>query len=522
MLTSTVYGLVLALAIFAQPVQAAETPATHFTPSLIADGSTLKLEDNASVAVWPKSLPAEADVTWTISEAAVPAVPSQHDILDHVYRLTISGVSALTTGTKPLAILLPGPKSTRPRQIWMYDQQTKVWTTLKTGRHPSGLLQAGTTSLDGLYAVVEDSGRQQGYASWYCRYHCSAKYPKLHGTSNDYPVGSYVTVTNPVNNLSVNVKIVSGWGQPAGRVIDLSYAAFAALKPKNTGVTLVTLRPAGATVSPTTTATTEMLPKLTVTQTNLQALPNVPAVAYVVYDQTTGTTLASKNADTVRPVASLTKLVTAMVALDQAVPMTKVMTYSRVDRTPYAYLQVNYGEQLKVKDLFYSLLVGSANNAATTLARSTGLTRAQFVAKMNAKVASWGLTHSNFVDVSGLDIRNTSSAGDMAIIAGHAFHDYPLIKAASLARSYSFTTLNTKHSHTIKSTDTLLTKGSSLNITGGKTGYLDEAQYTYALRTANPQGAQVVTVVLGAPSSSQRFSAAAQLAHWAWDGWTWS
>lgn len=185
------------------------------------------------------------------------------------------------------------------------------------------------------------------------------------------------------------------------------------------------------------------------------------------------------------------------------------------------YLQVKPSETMTVKDLFYSMLVGSANNAATALARSTGKSSKDFIAAMNAKVKSWGLKNTTFTDVSGLNVSNMSTAEDIAVIATHAYHDYPLIRAATTAPVYRFTTKNTKVPHTIKTTDKLLTADSGLSITGGKTGYLDEAMYTYALRVKNSQGAQVLVVLLGSSTSAKRFNEASALASWAWTAYRW-
>lgn len=521
---AAVYVFVTAVAMIPRVVTATEATPVHFDAGLVEWGKTLTLPDGAKVGIFPHVLPNEADVTWTISEAAVPTLPDNTEVVGSVYRLTVDGISSFTAGVKPVAVVLPPGSSSYSRRVWMYDIAGQKWTALSTASRSSGNFQVTTTSLNAYYAVLASKNTQTGIASWYCKNYCSKKYPTLHGTSNDFPIGSYVTVKSTETQRSVKVKIISTWGQPKGRVIDLSWAAYSALKTKNKGVT-----PVVVTAVPTTTANTssatlsaESLPSLTLTKANDGAAPKISAAAYAVYDQTTGTMLTTKNGDTKRPVASLTKLVTAMVALDANVSMDKVMTYSRVDVTPYAYLRVSLGDQLTVKDAFYSLLVGSANNAATVLARSTGMSTSQFVDKMNEKVASWGLANTHFTGVSGLNVDNVSTASDMAIIAAHAFHDYPLIKHATLQRAYSFTTRNTKRAHTIKSTDTLLLKGSSLAISGAKTGYLDEAQYTYVLRTTNSQGAQVISVVLGSPTSTLRFTDAALLAHWAWDHYSWS
>ncbi len=517
--------------LFFQPTFAAEESApvapVHFDETLISTGWTLRLESGANLTVFPGVLTAPADVAWTVATDSPPTLPANTTRLGGLYRLTIGGVTALNTATWKLAAALPDAPSLWQKNIWAYDAASQTWTKLPSklnGR--TGKWQAGFALTDAYVAILEDHTAQEGIASWYCKRSCSPRYPTLHAASNDFPIGSFVTAKNIANGRSVTVKIISTWGQPDGRVIDLSWPAYQRLKSTNAGLTRVLVRPAATGSAPPATTTVpvsaETLPALSVSKLNDTAMPAVAAPAYLVYDQTSGTELASSRADLARPIASLTKLMTAVVTLDSGVGLDKLMTYGRADVTPYAYLRLRPGDRLSVKDLLYSLLVGSANNAAPALARSAGLTAAEFVARMNAKAKSWGMTGTTFVDTSGLSPANVSTARDMAILASHAFHDYPQIRAASLTRQYVFITRNTKQTHVIKSTDKLLLSSGGLTITGGKTGFLDEAKYTYVLRTKNAQGAQVITVVLGAPSSASRFQDAANLATWAWKTYRWS
>src|SRR3989338_4827747 len=101
----------------------------------------------------------------------------------------------------------------------------------------------------------------------------------------------------------------------------------------------------------------------------------IGAKAYVVMDPATGTILTMKQEDRVWPIASLTKLLTASVVLDQKVSMQKLIAMKNVDNVGGAKLYVNEGSQFSVGDLFYAALVASANNAANALARSTGLSK---------------------------------------------------------------------------------------------------------------------------------------------------
>ena len=527
-----VYAVAVLLAsafVFARPIQAEETPTVtapiHFDESLISTGWTLRLDSGANLTVFPGVLPAPADVAWVTASNLTPTLPANTAQLGGLYRLTISGVTTLNTEKWKLAAALPDAPSLWQKSVWLYDISAKTWTKLPSKLNGRTFKwQAGFALTDAYVTILEDRNVQQGTASWYCKKSCAAKYPRLHGTSNDYPVGSKVTVTNLENGKSVTVKIVSGWGQPDGRVVDLSWPAYYQLRASNKGLTRVRVTPAAGTttLAVPTVSETETLPALQVTTASAVEPPAVTGAAYTVIDAGTGKVLADNNSTATRPIASLTKLMTAMVVLDTKPSLGKIITYRQADVTPYAYLRVKPGETLSIKDLFYSMLVGSANNAATALARSTGLTRAQFLAAMNAKAANFGATHTKFVDLNGLDPNNVSTAEDIAVIANHAFHDYALIRKATVTKTYTFATANTKVKHTIKTTDKLLGQDSGLTITGGKTGFIDEAQYTYVLRTKNNQGAQVIVTLLGSPTSSQRFADAAKLSTWAWSSYRWN
>lgn len=501
------------------------------------DGKTLTLPDNAKLGVFPNALPGETDVTWAATTAPT-SFPADHALTGSAYVYDFSGLNAFSSGVaRPLGLSLPAGDSPWRKDIWSYDAVAKIWAKLPSATHrDTGMITAPPTGSSATVAVLEDRTVEQGIASWYCRRGCSKKYPKLHATSNDFPVGTTVRVRNDQNGRSVDVKVVSTWEGMPGRIIDLSWAAYDVLKAKNAGVTNVTVStiPSAATVPPVPTplpastpttapaVDTESLPSLTPQPVSDATPPGVSAEAYVVADAATGKVLASRNSDEVLPIASLTKLMTAAILLDTSPNFKKVVTYTKADVTPYAYLRVKPGEKLTVGDLFYSMLVGSANNAATTLARSTGLTRAAFVAKMNAKAQAWGLSKTKFVDVNGLNPGNVSTAADYAVLANRVFHEYAVVRTASAKTAYTFKTVGGVK-HTIKTTDKLITQaGNPLTITGAKTGFIDESRYTYALRTKHANGAQVVVVVLSEPTSAVRFADAATLASWAMSAFTWS
>ena len=243
--------------------------------------------------------------------------------------------------------------------------------------------------------------------------------------------------------------------------------------------------------------------------------PKVQSVSAFVVNNLTGQVLYQKNADQERPMASLTKLMTAMVFLEHNPGFNKVIAMDKTDSDIGAKLYANVGETLTVKDLFYTMLVGSANNCAKALARSTGLTRKQFVAAMNTKAKEFGLTHTKFTDPSGLDTGNTTTAQDYMKLTDQALKQTE-IKKATTTKAYVFSTISSKRVHTIKNTNLLTNSG--LNLISGKTGYLDEAGYCLMTRAKDKTGMEVTAVVLGAATRAQSSKEVEKLIQWGFGG----
>ncbi len=215
----------------------------------------------------------------------------------------------------------------------------------------------------------------------------------------------------------------------------------------------------------------------------------------------------AKNTDQPFPIASLSKLMTALVFLDHNPGWNTSIRIRPSDDTEPAKIAFRNGDTIRVKDLFYSMLVGSKNNAAKALARSTGLSEILFVEAMNAKARELGMTHTFFRDSTGLDSKNVSSVFDQYMLAKIALHQAD-IRKATMTKKYTFTVLNTGRRLTVQTTNTLLY--SSSMITGGKTGYLDEAGYNLTVSAKNKQQ-ELFVVLLGAPDSITRFNVAKKI-----------
>jgi len=235
---------------------------------------------------------------------------------------------------------------------------------------------------------------------------------------------------------------------------------------------------------------------------DLAQMNGVSAAAFAVVDAKTGSVLMEKGSDDPRVPASLTKLVTALVVLDAKPKLSRTVSMATADQTAGmcgsggACIKSKAGVKFTVDGLFHAALIPSANNAANALARSTGLSSSEFVARMNKKAASLGAANTYFYEPTGLDPRNTTTALDYTKIVAAAFSNSYLRQVAALSRYTLKSTNYSGYTQTIKNTDKLLADA-DMQMLGAKTGYLDEAQYNFASLLKYRGGQELAIVVLG-------------------------
>ena len=247
---------------------------------------------------------------------------------------------------------------------------------------------------------------------------------------------------------------------------------------------------------------------------------NITAQSAVVIDAASGQILWQRNPDLVLPMASLTKLMTAIIFLETNPDFSKEVTIEENDNSDVegSRLYVQPGEKMTVGDLFYTSLVGSANNATKALARSTELTEEEFIQRMNDRAKMLGLENTVFREVTGLDPENKSTALEYSRLAQYAFR-HARIQEALNKDEYFFETIDKKISHRIRNTNELLTE-TELNLIGAKTGYLDEAGYTFVCQSEK-KGLGVIVTLFKSSSSQARFSEAKELLNWAYQNYIW-
>jgi len=237
---------------------------------------------------------------------------------------------------------------------------------------------------------------------------------------------------------------------------------------------------------------------------------NLKSALLLNYDN--GEVLYMKNCDSPRPVASLTKLVTAMVILDKNVDMnlTAVITKEDARRSSKSRLRVGY--ELNVRDLLHAMLMNSDNRAARALARVASGSMARFAVEMNRKAKKLKLNNTTFVESSGLDARNISTAHEMAKILHYA-HDYDLIREITSKKTYRVNVQNRKNV-TLPMANTNLLIHSRYHVLSGKTGYIRAADYCLTSLVENQEGERLTLVVLGVPGDRLRFKEARRLLDW--------
>lgn len=242
-----------------------------------------------------------------------------------------------------------------------------------------------------------------------------------------------------------------------------------------------------------------------------ELVPDLRAAAAIIYNPETNEVLWEENSQDQRSIASITKLMTATVFLENDPDLTQLVTVVRSDVFQASTTRLIAGDKLAAGDLLHLLLIASDNAAARALARVSPHGPIGFIRRMNEKAAELGLESTHYADPSGLLSDNVSSAFDMAKLITHVSQDE---RMTSLMRTRQDTIHTTRRTITIRNTNHLLGR-SDLEVRAGKTGFISKAGYCLATLLQLPQGGQqVAVVVLGARSNAGRFLETQNLFTW--------
>ncbi len=203
--------------------------------------------------------------------------------------------------------------------------------------------------------------------------------------------------------------------------------------------------------------------------------PNLQSSGVLVFDPTSGQILFAKNAEQVSPIASITKIMTAMVVLDAKLPMDEAIELSAedIDVVKNTRSRLPIGSHFRRDDLMRLALMASDNRAASALGRSYPGGLAAFVNAMNDKAGALGLTQTHYVDSSGLSPANVSSPQDLGKLVAAASH-YPLITEYTTTGAVNVTLPESKRTLNFVNTNSLV-RNSDWKIGLSKTGYISEA-----------------------------------------------
>lgn len=240
-------------------------------------------------------------------------------------------------------------------------------------------------------------------------------------------------------------------------------------------------------------------------------VPDLRAEAAIIYDPQSGHVLWEENSNNQRSIASITKVMTATVFLENPPEMDREVVVERADVRAASTTHLRAGYRVTVDNLLHLMLIASDNAAARILARISPYGPQGFIERMNQKAAELGLESTHYADPSGLLSANVSSAYDMARLITFATNDD---RIGSIMRipHYSFNV--GRQTITINSTNQLV-RGGDVDVVGGKTGFIQAAGYCLATLLRLPQnGAEVAVVVLGARSNAGRFWETRHLFNW--------
>jgi D-alanyl-D-alanine endopeptidase (penicillin-binding protein 7) len=244
----------------------------------------------------------------------------------------------------------------------------------------------------------------------------------------------------------------------------------------------------------------------------LDGNPNLRSESAMVIDAS-GNLIYGKDVDTVRPIASITKLMTAMVVLDAGLDLDEKITITKADRdlVQLTGSRLEYGATLSRREMILLAIMSSENRAASALGRTWPGGLDAFVEQMNAKATSLGMSRSRFADPAGLNVENQSTARDLARMVTAAL-DYPLIGEASTTQRLEVRPYRNRGPLTYANTNRLL-KNESWDIALSKTGYINEAGRCLVMQ-ARIDGEPVSIVLLNSFGKLTPFGDSNRLRKW--------
>lgn len=239
-------------------------------------------------------------------------------------------------------------------------------------------------------------------------------------------------------------------------------------------------------------------------------VPDVRAEAAIIYDPENGQVLYEQNSLDQRSIASITKVMTAVVFLEDSPDVSQSVVIQRGDMRRASTTYLRTGLTVTADDLLHLLLIASDNAAARVIARISPYGAAGFIERMNEKAAELGLSSTHFADSSGLLAANVSSAYDLAKLITYVSGDG---RIAGIMQKQQHRIVAGRREINVHSTNQLV-MGGDVDVKAGKTGFITKSGYCLVTLLRLPQGTPVAVVVLGAKSNAGRFWETRHLLNW--------
>ncbi|MBN2226724.1 MAG: D-alanyl-D-alanine carboxypeptidase [candidate division Zixibacteria bacterium] len=253
---------------------------------------------------------------------------------------------------------------------------------------------------------------------------------------------------------------------------------------------------------------------INVPDTNISRDMYLNLKAAIAVDNQTKDVLYCYNAKELRAVASISKLLTAMVVIDHYQP-DSILTITKLDAKRSARSLFRTGDRARLEDFLHAALLQSDNRSARALARNVAGSYEKFAEMMNKKAEEIGLNNTVMYEPTGLDERNCSNAADIVRILNVIVSHYPEISNITSKKRHSFKLLNRNKTVNLINTNKMVF--SKYKVLAGKTGYIIESDYCLATILENADGKQISVVVLGSPGPQTRFREARRLANYAFN-----
>ncbi|MFM9913074.1 MAG: D-alanyl-D-alanine endopeptidase [Methylophilaceae bacterium] len=233
----------------------------------------------------------------------------------------------------------------------------------------------------------------------------------------------------------------------------------------------------------------------------------------LIVNQETGETLYAKGTDIPTPIASITKLMTAMVMLDMHLPMEEMLSVSDadLDTLKNTTSRLRVGTELSRAEMLKLALMSSENRAASVLARTTPAGMSAFITAMNRKAAELGMKNSHFADPTGLNSGNVSTAEDLVKMVKAAYQ-YPDIRTVTTTQSYDVPIHGMRHMVEFRNTNVLVRNG-TWDIGLSKTGYISEAGRCLVMQ-AQIAAQPLIIVLLDSYGKNTRIGDAQRIKKW--------